>query len=255
MSKAAMAILSRGPDPLAEAVADALVREGTPILEVCLPQAASHTVTIRNAMLWVSGRQVGAMLIRSRPGPLTLSHGFALEDCAFVDAELSATLLAASALPSIRSVNRYDADAWFEGSGWHSWRRKLGAAGVPVSPFLFGDCEATDDTTWVPYLSGTIERSLDRKTRSALGCAITSARERSRSLAVCGRVISGCGGETVGKAVRTLLGHGVGLVEIAVDGDDRVLSVDTTPVVTDPGLVAAACNSLVRFYGEHLRRR
>lgn len=108
-----------------------------------------------------------------------------------------ASWLAVASWPTMRAINSYDSEAWCRGAGWSVWGDRLADGGVPIQP--------EPDPAAAP----------------------------SRSLVVCGAVVSGPETGTVKAAAATLQRSGVRLASVTSLPTGRVTDVDPQPDVTD----------------------
>ncbi|MBT8217781.1 MAG: hypothetical protein HKN74_02460 [Acidimicrobiia bacterium] len=108
-----------------------------------------------------------------------------------------ASWLAVASWPTMRAINSYDSEAWCRGAGWSVWGDRLADGGVPVQP--------EPDPAAAP----------------------------SRSLVVCGAVVSGPDTGPVKAAAATLQKSGVRLASVTSLPTGRVSNVDPQPEVSD----------------------
>jgi hypothetical protein len=192
------------------------------------------------------------ILFRAFPDS-TFSVGFDAEDQPFCNSEIGAAWLAALNLDSVLAVNRYDATAWFEGLGWPVWRRWLAAAGVPLSPFAFGDAGAEDLDGWHPYATGLREALPPASTRRILGAAFTASLSAATVLAVAGVPPRDEMSAAIREAARVLDACGLRIAEIGADAEGRVLAVNPQPSISDEAL-SPVVRRLAELYHAHLHR-
>lgn len=253
MEEPCVAVVSSHADSLASEVSATLRARGIRTRDVSPGALGTLHVDLREDVFSIDGQPVGGIFFRSSPDS-TFSEGFLADDRSFCDAEIGATWLAALHLESIVAVNRYDAIAWFEGLDWPVWRRRLIEAGIPVSPFGFGEVRAEGPLYWCPYKSCAVEVASDPATRGVLGSAVTSSVHKQTTLMVCNYVIRGEANSNVLDAGKLLHEAGVRLAQIATDLDGRILLVNTQPVISDIHSVKPAVDLLAGLYHAHLRR-
>jgi hypothetical protein len=246
-------VVSDHADEVSGAVANNLQVEGIPVVYAGPGALGDLCVHLRGDSFAVNGQSVGGIFLRSSPESV-FGEGFAARDRAFCDAEIRAVWLAALHLESVLAINRYDPAAWFEAAGWPVWRWRLIEAGVPVSPFGFGDVEVQGARSWYPYRSSRAQSVPSRATRRVMGCALAQSTWKQVSLVVCGHVLEGELSSSVESAAQLLNESGVQIAEIATDNDGCVLSVNTQPRISEARTVEQAGQLIGEAYRAHMHR-
>ena len=245
-------VVAESDDLLAALVKTRLEAQGDQVMAVPPGALGSLTVCLEGDVFRVEGQCIGGILFRVIPD-MTFSDSFAAADRGFCDAEVRALWLAAMHLDSVCAINRYDAAAWFEGPYWPIWRRRLIAGGIPVSPFTFGG--GAQGEWWYPYRSHQPQTLPGPISRRVLGSATSAALPAQCILAVNGEVLVGDGHAPVLAALKLLSEAGIRLAEVLTDNDERVLAIDTQPLIVDPSLAAEVSGRLAGIYHDHLYRR
>ena len=212
----------------------------------------SKSALARNSF-FVEGHHVRAILFRCPPDS-RFSRGFQPEDRRFCDAEVGAVWLAASHLDSVLAINRYDPAAWFLGPGWSPWLEMLTARGVPVTPLSLGLVDATSPY-WYPYSGSDLMPSPSPSVRASLGAAASPRPFESGSVVIAGQVLEGPTQPTVLEAAKVLWESGIGIAEVRVDSEGRVLGVDPQPNLRAGETVNRAADILAGLYRDHLLDR
>ena len=180
-----------------------------------------------NRVEW-QGAPVGAVVWRVPPG-VPLSASFTAEDRAFADSETGAAWLAALSVPSVWAVNRYSAAVWYGGREWPAWQAWLRRHGVPVSSLRLG-AKASREAHWRPFLSSDTRPAPEESAAKAMGIATATAYAASSVLVVAGEIMGSAPPSRGARAAAdALTASGVVLARLSLDGDDRVLAVDTIP--------------------------
>jgi hypothetical protein len=230
-----------GRDLLAQAMTDHLRRRGVEVLAVCGHQLGDLTWSLEAMSLKIERRQVRALLLRDPPSAIA-GLGYSPEDHGFVAAELGATVLAATHLPSVLAINRLDADGWFEDGQWPVWHRVLKKAGVKVSRLQVG-CSSSGEV-WRPYTGGPARPPPSKVVRRTLGTALADAPVQGSVLFACGDAIGGDPPPAVREAALVLERCGIRLANIWFDTAGSVATVDAFPAVAqdmlDPVVVRLA---------------
>jgi hypothetical protein len=242
-------------DAFAERIAAQLRERGYSVRAVDPCGLADLGLSLSEEALWIDGALVRGVLFRALPRS-HFSPNFTSADRSFCDAELSAVWIAALHVPSLVTLNHYDAEAWCENARWPVWRRRLLAENVPSCPLTIGRQEVPSRSDrWLPYGS---RRTLDAPgpaCRGALAAAIGHCDALRASLLVCGEVLSGPTTQTVKRVAELLDRYGVRLAEMNLDQQGRVIHVNTLPLIQDSALLSRACELVVRFYETRLSGR
>lgn len=243
-------------DELLLATRDALTRRNIAVRAVPPHQLATLSLHLAGGQCSVDGQPLGALLWRAYPDS-RLSDCFAASDRAFADAEIGAAWLAVINAPSLLAINRYDADSWFDGLGWPCLRRCLKDAGIPLSPFAYGDTsDGSEGSHWLPYIStGPAQRPPPQAARAALGAALSAEPARTAATVVCGHLLDGAPEAAISHAARALAHRGVHIARLYADAIGRILLVDPQPAITDRNTAARAAAILADTYGPHLHPR
>jgi hypothetical protein len=251
MNESSIVVVNVPEDSLANLIATKLQAQGTHVLHVTPDALGSLQTSLENDSFDVDGRPVGGILFRSSPNAF-FSTGFKTEDQRFCDAEIRAAWLAALHLESVLAVNRYDAVAWFEGLDWPVWRRRLIQAGIPAAPFAVGDVASDPSYAWYPYVSHYAHSVPGAKTRKILGSALTQAVPAQVSLLVGDEIVAGKATPAVLAASELLRDAGVRIAEIVTDADERIITVNTLPMISDAQLGELVSQRIAGMYYAHL---
>lgn len=236
-------------DHFAEAVAGRLERSKSQVLCVEPSQMPDLTVALRGDRLTVNGQAVGGVLARC-PSNAFFSESFSDEDQSFVSTEIRAVWLAATQLPSVYAVNRLDPVAYFDDSEWSVWRTRLMSAGIPVSPFSFGNISPSElSHSWLPSRSLTMRVAPDPVVHRVIGAALTISRRGASYAYVGDQLLAKDSPATVVEAQGVLLDHGLRLAEITLDEQERVLLVNPLPIIEPPD---QAADLLAEAFRAHL---
>ncbi len=239
-----------GADPLTLATTDELRTHDIDVVRVTTDQLPDLSVTLAGGSFELEGRPIDSVLLREAVGA-TAAASFTVEDRGFVNAELSATWLAATQLDSVLAINCVDAEGWFD-EGWAVWHRRLRAASVAVSPLSFGDCAPA--SYWRPYMGGGDRPVPVGAARRALGTALAQAPLAGRTLFACGEAVDEQPPPAVSMAAELLHRSGVQLKSIAYDVEGRVAAVDVFPALVGD-LVESVARHLAAAFCDHLRSR
>lgn len=210
------------------------------------PRLGEASVVLDGVTLVVDGEQVGGLLFRGRSHG-DFSEGFRDEDRVFVDVELAAVWLAAMQLPAVRSVNRFDAQAWYEISPWAAWTSRLAGAGIPTAPVAVGDAAPRDGRWWLPYTESALRPLPERHTRRMLATPTVDGDGAWQFLAVAGEAVGEANDGPAERVARALGDFGIQLARVTMNGRAEALAVDTMPLVADDTIAEAAAERLVRW--------
>lgn len=245
-----MGVVVVGADPVAVATTEALRRRRVDVLRVGRDQLCDVDLSLAAESLRLARRPVDAVLLREPVGGLAAAS-FAEVDREFVNAEVSATWLAATQLDSVLTINCLDAEGWFD-QGWSPWHRRLRAAGVELSPLSFGDRARASH--WRSYLGGGARPVPAAASRRALGTALGHASLAGSALFACGEAMGDQPPAPVVRAADVLRRSGVQLKSIDYDSHGRVAAVNVFPLVV-PELIEPVARRLACALHEHLRSR
>jgi hypothetical protein len=207
------------------------------------------SVVLDEAALHVDREQITALFFGRR------SHGdfsgtFRAEDRVFVDVEIAGVWLAATQLPSVRCVNRYDAQAWYAISPWAPWRSRLGAAGVSTASIAIGADTRVANPSWLPYTESALRPLPADRTRRLLASPVVNTDGVREHLVVVGEPFGShrlARDDPIAQAAHTLAHHGIHFAQVTTNRSGDVIAVDTTPNVTDSILADWAAQRLVRW--------
>ena len=248
-----VAVVAETSDALATATAERLREHGVPTRSVPPGGLSLLPVELARDVFLVDESPVAAVFWRAAP-TTCMSDGFQAAERAFCDAETGATWLGAMQLPSVLSINRFDAGAWYSGIGWPVWRRLLARHGVAVEPLAVGDVELAGAWEWRPYASFERLAVPDAVIRRVLGTAAAPLTARGEWLSVCGEVLGDATpNANVRWAAALLARAGVSLATVGCDDDGRIAVVDALPTVPSSTIAAAARTIAERMYA-HWRR-
>lgn len=203
---------------------------------------------------YVNRQLVTGILFRSVPDT-TFSEGFALADRRFCDAEIRAVWLAALNLKTILAVNRYDAVAWFEGTNWPIWRRRLLEAEIPVSPFYFGNHLQESNIYWYPYLSTENRPAPGAVTKRMLAPALTQNKPFQENLIVWGNVVFDSNQPYMTDVAKLLENAGIRIALVSTDSNGHILSINTQPMLANKKITNEAAQIIVDGFYDHLYSR
>jgi hypothetical protein len=219
-------VVDDGTDPLAGLVADAIRGRGVPVEHVAARRLGLLDVRIERSRAFVAGQPLRAVLFRA--GPWTRhDDGYIGSDATFATSEVSATWLAITNLESVATLNRLGAEAWSSLAEWSIWRRRLEPDGVPHVEVAVGAVQGPA-ATWLPW-GGGVARAPEPGVRSSVVAAVTGAGGFETSVWLDAEAISGHPTVAARHAAEGLIGHGVRLAGITVDGDERVAAVTARP--------------------------
>ncbi len=245
---AAVAIIARTSDCIADALAQHLLAQGVALLRSEPHQLASVRVTLDSAGFVAEGKRLSGIVWRVSPGT-PLSAEYVSVDQAFADTETAAVWLGAMHSPSVWAINRYDATAWYGGCTWPVWRALLRQCEVPVSALHLGEPPSIDRLHRVPFSTNRVCEVPSREAAIAMGIATTTSCPAIRSIAVCGTVLTPVATRTMRAAAAALDAHGVALAELTIDQGDRVMFVDDMPDIEDDAMASAIAERLTgRLY-------
>jgi len=247
-------VVARGSDLLAQAASTLLMKHGFQVSFLTPSTLGSISITLREELVFILGKRVDGILFRALPQSL-FCQDFAIEDQSFSNTETRAAWLSALNLGSLLAVNRYDARAWFEGIGWSQWRSRLIEAGIPVSPFSIGTAHLASPHFWYPYMSNLSRPAPGNHSRRIFGAAVTPSRQTNVSLMVYGKIVSGAESSTVRACMGLLYNFGISIATVTTDLDDKVLEVDTQPIVSGQDLIQVVAQILCEGFRAHLYRR
>jgi hypothetical protein len=235
-------------DPLIPALVAALRRRACEVQVSTPGSLALAPLTADSERATWSGREITAAVLRSPPDR-SLAEGIEEGDRSFATSEVLAVWLHLLSLPSVRSLNRTDPEAWFAIGDWTVWRRRLAAAGLPLAPLVVGDCEPAAPTAsrWAHWGGGDAAGPVGAVVRRTFVAAVVATSALHRSLWCCGRVIEGRRSSAVEGAGRVLAGHGITLAGIDTDDEGAVVGA-TSRVAVSPAAAGPAAEALA----EHL---
>jgi hypothetical protein len=225
---------------------------GASILHVEPHRLASLRVTLRGSECLIADRPAVAVLFRSHPAA-AFSSDYARADQPFADSELSALWLAVLNLPSVWTINRYDAEMWYDGLRWPVWQRRLAGAGIPTAAFsIGGQTAARQDSRWLPYGGQGSQEALDPRTHAFLGSALIRSGSTRRALMVCGRPGDGASFSAAASLGKCLQDMEIHLAEATFDEGESLVQLNTLPVIEDSMTAAAVARQLVEEMHDHL---
>ena len=200
----------------------------------------------------LSGSPIEAAVFRAVP-TASFADGFTDEDAGFSSAEARAVWLHLLSLSSVCAINRGDCDLWFVSSEWPVWRRRLGAAGVPLSRIVVGDHVVDERGYWMQWTGG-VGAAPDLLAARCFAATIVLGDRPTRSLWCVGSVLDGPRDGAVMHAGNVLTSHGVALASIDVDVDGRIAAVNTIPSISEL-MAPTVANVLARYIDGNLAGR
>lgn len=244
-------VINHTEDRLSNSIATILQTQGVRVLPILPGVLGSKQIRLQGDFFCIEGEPVRGILFRVPPQS-TFSNEFAANDQSFCDAEIRAILLAALNLESMLAINKYDAVTWFEGIGWPTWRRKLIAAGIPVAEFQFGDSDLNGRHVWYPYASLEARLAPGHHSRKMLGSALTERNPLQTSLIVGREIITGRQSPSILATAELLTSLGAGIAEVATDTDDRVVTINTLPLISDVEINDIVSLKISEMFHAHL---
>lgn len=246
-------VINHPEDRLSNSIVTILQTQGIRVLQIVPGALGSKQISLQGDLLCIDGDPVKGILFRVPPQS-AFSDDFAINDQSFCDAEIRAVLLAALNLESMLAINKYDATTWFEGIGWPTWRRKLIAAGIPVTEFQFGDSDLNGRHVWYPYASLEAKLAPGHHSRKILGSALTEGTPLQTSLIIGGEILTGKQSPSMLATAEFLTNSGACLAEVATDMDDRVVTINTLPLISDVEVNTIVSLRISEMFHAHLHR-
>jgi len=231
--KKVILVVGSTSDALTRQFIEAAAPNGFSILHVEPRKLASLSLTLHAGECRVADRPVAAALFRAHPSA-TFSCEYARADQPFADSEVSALWLAVLNLPSVWTLNRYDAEMWYDGLRWPVWQRRLESAGIPTAPFSIGGRGAArHDARWLPYGGQASQPALDSRTHAVLGSALVCSAGADRALMVSGQVIDDASCSVAASLAECLETMEIHLAAATFDHEGSVLQLNTLPSIED----------------------
>ena len=230
-------VVDDATDALARQVAAELARRGRQVEHVPALRLGMLDVHLAGRSATVNGRRLGAVLFRAAPWS-RYDAGFTDTDASFATAEVAATWLAITQLPSVISLNRLHPEAWSTFSEWPVWRRCLAAAGVPQVEIGVGDLEEIEPT-WLPW-GGGVATAPRAAIRRSFAPALTRATGLRHGLWFDGTLLDGSGSPAAEQGAASLAADGIRLAGISIDRSGRVAAATAHPRVADATAAAVA---------------
>lgn len=244
-------VINHPEDRLSNSIATILQTQGVRVLQILPGALGSKEISLQGDLFCIESEPIRGILFRVPPQS-TFSDDFAASDQSFCDAEIRAILLAALNLESMLAINKYDAMTWFEGIGWPTWRRKLIAAGIPVVEFQFGDSDLNGRHVWYPYASLEARLAPGNHSRKMLGSALTEKNPSQTSLIVGREIITGKQSPSILATAELLTNAGACIAEVATDIDDRVVTINTLPSISDVEINDMVSLKISEIFHAHL---
>lgn len=244
-------VVAHPGDCLADAVISHFQSTATPVVKLEPAVLADQVVELQADTFILNDQVIGGILFRCIPNEF-FSENFATEEQHFANTELQALWLAAIHLNSVCSVNRLDPVAWFSDSNWMIWYERLMNANIPVAPFVFGSIppkRSSGSFFWQPHRAVNVRPAPEPIMQRVIGATLTSSLPAQRYLFIGNKVLTDQVPTVVATTQRFLIEKGVILAEIILDQDERVLSINTLPLVNSPAKVATL---LVEIFHDHL---
>jgi hypothetical protein len=188
-------------------------------------ELADARLTVDAARVLLDGARVTRLWVRARPEQV-VAPSFRRADRSFVETELRATVIGALHAPTVRTLQRWPVDAWFDGLSWLALLRQLGE--LPLRRYRLGGA-ACASREWLPaQLHGLGVDPRPRFIRYLAG----PTRRRSptaSSTFLWGRRVSGVASASARAAAARLASLDVGLVSVSTAGADEIVAIDPIP--------------------------
>lgn len=252
-SSATFLVVGGEGDLVADAAGDALRRRGVPARRLLPGELAAAPLTVEPEGAALDGRPVAGVAFLARPGD-RFSGDFESADQGFADNEVRALWSALLCLPGLWTLNRGDAATWFSSSEWPLWRRRLGAAGVPLAPLTVGGEPADGDAGWLPYTGGGVGPLPPAGAGPYLAAAYATAPETSTAVWCCGRRLDGPSDPDGRRLARVMERWGQRFYAASFDHRRRLLRLLTFPDIPDPVVAAEAGRRMAEDADAHRRR-
>jgi hypothetical protein len=230
-------VVDDASDSLGRSVADALRRRRRPVHHVPAERLGLLRVHVEGARASIDGRQLGGVLFRASPWA-RFGSGFDTDDASFAQAEVTATWLAITRLPTVIAVNRLHPEASVTFSEWPVWRRCLADVGVAQVELAVGDADR-GGATWLPW-GGGMASAPGPVARRSFATALTSAVGLRRSVWLDGERLAGTGSPPAERAAAHLADIGLRFVGILTDSSGRVATATAYPRVPDDAVPKVA---------------
>lgn len=242
-------IVSYPGDKLSDAVERQSERVSMPVHKVHPNDLPDALLTVKDGSFFFNRNRVGAVLSRCPPKSF-LSAKFADEDQDFSNAEVRALWLDALLMPSVFAVNRLDPIPFFDDSEWITWRYRLARAGVPVSPFSFGNiADIQSNLLWLPHRSISLRNAPDPLMQRVIGGALTTSHISKRYFYVGDTILTDNPPQVMKAAQNVLIEGGLRMAEVVLDERQRVLTINPYPDFAKP---ERAADILVKDFYDHL---
>ncbi len=238
-------------DNLSRMVTDSLKSRNVPVKFIEPGKLASLPVLLKDDLFVVQEQLVRGILFRTSPDA-RFSHDYMPLDQAFCDAETKALWLAALNLGSVLAINQYDAVAWFEGTGWPTWRRRFLEAGLPVSPFFFGGSDQANSRKWHLYSSCETRDPPHSRVQQLLGSAIACSVQANSALILDGEVVQGNLPEAITEAPALLGEFGVSLAQLMTDESGYIKAVSTFPLPCEKLILKKLAHRISELFYDYL---
>lgn len=198
-------------------------------------------VTATATEVWVKGVRIDAIAFRLSLD-LLVAPTFVEDDRSFVINELRALWAHILCLPSVRAVNDgYALSALLRDPC--AWRDMLANHDVAVAPARFASVEPH---SWTLQASGELAPAPTALVAQTLG-TLTVQATAIRSVICCAGQVQD-DNEPLRAAAKHLCDAGLGLAELLVDQDNRVLAIVPDPAI-NPTVAPWASMTLVRWLG------
>lgn len=246
MTRTALVVGDELTDHLLPPLRSGLEQAGWHVAALDAHGLSGATVAATSTGVRVDGAPVDAVVFRLSLD-LLVATGFVEEDSAFAANELRALWAHVLCLPSVRTVNDGRAGSALLRDPC-AWRDRLRRHGVPVAAARFGSVEPG---SWWLQANGELSSPPTAPVARALG-ALTVPATAIRSVICCAGAVQE-DDRSLGPAAELLLDAGLGLAELLVDQDDRVLAVVPDPPI-GPAVAPWASRTLVRWLDAAPRR-
>ena len=245
-------IVADAEDLLAESVLRSLSERSRRVRRISPADSGSLSLTLDTERYVVDNQIVAGLFLATSPSSC-FSEGYELEDQAFCDSEMSSIWLAAANLPSVYTINRYDAMSWYDGLRWPVWLLKLHRAGFSCVNLAIGNVPDSSSARWRPYIATGSLQSPERRIRSMMGSAVADCDDRGKRMLLFGTKAADVSEAQVLKTFATE--QGIGLAEVILDAQGRIWEFDPCPSICDPLIAGSVAEHIANEYEDHLRRR
>jgi hypothetical protein len=248
-------VVADDADPLAEAIASALIERGVETRLVPVSQLALEAIAFDAATATLGGRVVDTAVFLAKP---TASFGgdFTHEDAEFCNAEVRAAWLGLLNVPSVATVTRWTAEEWASFGEWAIWRRRLVSEGIACSPIAFGTGPPAEHARWMPFSSAGTHPVPGPLGRRLLALPVTGAEPAKTSIWCCGRVVAGTESALIDRCGEVLESYGTRLASIVLDSNGAVFACTSRVDIRDEQTISLVALTVAgQLHADLARRR